>query len=108
MYSDFYEILLPALRFEKVEETHREVNDTEENDARPRQKYKQKEKRHEKTTYDAHRSKETQNQPQANDMQGTHTLPEQRNADRKRSSISAFKKWQPERRRNQRRQPDQK
>ena len=46
MYSDFYEIPLPALRFEKVEETHREVNDTEENDARPRQKYKQKEKRH--------------------------------------------------------------
>ena len=45
MYSDFYEIPLPALRFEKVEETHREVNDTEENDARPRQKYKQKEKK---------------------------------------------------------------
>ena len=55
MYSDFYEIPLPALRFEKVEETHREVNDTEENNARPRQKYKQKEKRHERTTYDAHR-----------------------------------------------------
>jgi hypothetical protein len=54
VYSDFYEIPLPALRFEKVEETHREVNDTEENDARPRQKYKQKEKRHERTTYDAH------------------------------------------------------
>ena len=45
MYSDFYEIPLPALRFEKVEETHKEVNDTEENDARPRQKYKQKEKK---------------------------------------------------------------
>ncbi len=44
MYSDFYKIPLPALRFEKVEVTHREVNDTEENDARPRQKYKQKEK----------------------------------------------------------------
>jgi hypothetical protein len=55
VYSDFYEIPLPALRFEKVEETHREVNDTEEKDARPRQKYKQKEKRHERTTYDAHR-----------------------------------------------------
>jgi hypothetical protein len=45
VYSDFYEIPLPALRFEKVEETHREVNDTEENNARPRQKYKA-EKRH--------------------------------------------------------------
>ncbi len=47
MYSDFYEIPLPALRFEKVEETHREVNDTEENNARPRQKYKSQ-KRHER------------------------------------------------------------
>ena len=43
MYSDFYKIPLPALRFEKVEETHREVNDTEENNARPRQKYKEAE-----------------------------------------------------------------
>ena len=78
MYSDFYEIPLPALRFEKVEETHREVNDTEENDARPRQKYKQKKnvtKGRHTTLID---SKETQNQPQANDTQGTHTLPEQR------------------------------
>ncbi len=33
MYSDFYEILLPALHFEKVEETDTKVNDTEENDA---------------------------------------------------------------------------
>ena len=35
MYSDFYEIPLPALRFEKVEENrHYQVkNDTEENDA---------------------------------------------------------------------------
>ena len=33
MYSDFYEIPLPALRFEKVEETDTKVNDTEENDA---------------------------------------------------------------------------
>ncbi len=35
MYSDFYEIPLPALRFEKVEENrHYKVkNDTEENDA---------------------------------------------------------------------------
>jgi hypothetical protein len=30
VYSDFYEIPLPALRFEKVEETHRKVNNTEE------------------------------------------------------------------------------
>ena len=31
MYSDFYEIPLPALRFEKVEETDTKVkNDTEE------------------------------------------------------------------------------
>ena len=35
MYSDFYEIPLPALRFEKVEETDtiKVINDTEENDA---------------------------------------------------------------------------
>ena len=35
MYSDFYEIPLPALRFEKVEETDTKKwkNDTEENDA---------------------------------------------------------------------------
>ncbi len=33
MYSDFYEIPLPALLFEKVEETDTKVNDTEENDA---------------------------------------------------------------------------
>jgi hypothetical protein len=33
VYSDFYEIPLPALRFEKVEETDTKVNDTEENDA---------------------------------------------------------------------------
>ena len=46
MYSDFYEIPLPALRFEKVEETDTKVkNDTEENDAfriRPRQRNKRK------------------------------------------------------------------
>ncbi len=52
MYSDFYEIPLSALRFEKVEENHKKVNDTEENDARPHQKYKPTSKR---TTYDAHR-----------------------------------------------------
>jgi hypothetical protein len=28
VYSDFYEIPLPALRFEKVEETDTKVNDT--------------------------------------------------------------------------------
>jgi hypothetical protein len=34
VYSDFYEIPLPALRFEKVEETNTKVkNDTEENNA---------------------------------------------------------------------------
>ena len=33
MYSDFYKIPLPALRFEKVEEADTKVNDTEENDA---------------------------------------------------------------------------
>ena len=33
MYSDFYEIPLPALHFEKVEETDTKWNDTEENDA---------------------------------------------------------------------------
>ncbi len=96
MYNDFYEIPLPALRFEKVEETHREVNDTEENDARPRQKYKQKEKHHERTTYYANRQQRnaestTSKQHARNDMQGTHTLPKQQNADRERTSISAFK-----------------
>ncbi len=52
-------------------------------------------------------SKETQNQSQVNDTQGTQTLPEQQNADRKRTSISAFKKWQTGTWRNRRRQPDQ-
>jgi hypothetical protein len=33
VYSDFYEIPIPALRFEKVEETDTKVNDTEEKDA---------------------------------------------------------------------------
>ena len=33
MYSDFYEIPLPALRFEKVEETDTKWTNTEENDA---------------------------------------------------------------------------
>ncbi len=34
MYSDFYEIPLPALHFEKVEETETKwKNDTEDNDA---------------------------------------------------------------------------
>ncbi len=55
MYSNFYEIPLPALRYEKVEETHRDVNDTEENNARPRQKYKKPKKCHERMTYNAHR-----------------------------------------------------
>jgi hypothetical protein len=43
VYSDFYEIPLPALRFEKVEENSPKVNDTKENDAfkiRPRQRNK--------------------------------------------------------------------
>jgi len=80
VYSDFYEIPLPALRFEKVEETHREVNDTEENDARPRQKYKQKEKKPGKD----HSIKKTPKKPHSrndasnteNNTQGTLTLPE--------------------------------
>jgi hypothetical protein len=33
VYRDFYEIPLPALRFEKVEEIDKSENDTEENDA---------------------------------------------------------------------------
>ncbi len=70
MYSNFYEIPLPALRFEKVEETHREVNDTEENNARPRQKYKAK-----NVTKDDIRRSSTATQ--VNDTQATHTLPEQ-------------------------------
>jgi hypothetical protein len=32
VYSDFYEIPLPALHFEKVEEIDESENDTEEND----------------------------------------------------------------------------
>jgi hypothetical protein len=39
-------------------------------------------------------NKETQIHSQENDTQGTQMLPEQRNADRKRTSISAFKKRQ--------------
>jgi hypothetical protein len=58
VYSDFYEIPLPALRFEKVEENSqkKEVNETEENDAfyiDHVRSTKQK-KRHTRTTYDAH------------------------------------------------------
>ncbi len=85
MYSDFYEILLPALHFEKVEETHREVNDTEENYARPHQKYKAK-----NVTKDDIQRSLTATQVKTTRKQ-THTLPKQRNADRKRMSISAFK-----------------
>jgi hypothetical protein len=36
-----------------------------------------------------------------------HTLPEQRNADRERTSISAFQEHQTRTRRNRQRQPDQ-
>ena len=57
MYSDFYEIPLPALRFEKVEEnSQKKVNETEENDAfyiDHVRSTKQK-KRHTRTTYNAH------------------------------------------------------
>jgi hypothetical protein len=56
VYSDFYEIPLPALRFEKVEETHRKVNDTEETTLDHVRSTKQKEKHHEKTTYHAHQN----------------------------------------------------
>jgi hypothetical protein len=59
----------------------------------PRQKYKPTSKKKRRHTMLIH-SKETQNQSQVNDTQGTQTLPEQQNADRKRTSISAFKKWQ--------------
>jgi hypothetical protein len=72
VYSDFYEIPLPALRLEKVEETHREVNDTKENNARPCQKYKSKKK---KVTKDDIRRSSTATQ--VKDTQATHMLPEQ-------------------------------
>jgi hypothetical protein len=93
VYSDFYEIPLPALCFEKVEENSQKVNNTKENDAQPLQKYKTNIKEGQNTTLID--SKETQNQPQVNDTQGTQTLPEQRNADRKSTSISAFEETAP-------------
>ncbi len=88
MYSDFYEIQLPALRFEKVEEYLTKVNDTEENDARPRQKQISKRQKGRYMTLIA--TKETQSQPQVNDTQNTNAS--RNDADRKRTSISAFKK----------------
>jgi hypothetical protein len=69
------------------------VNDTKENDARPRQKYKNNVKKDDHATLID--SKEMQNQPQVNDTQGTQTLPEQRKADRKSTSISAFEETAP-------------
>ncbi len=54
MYSDFYEIPLPALRFEKVEEPHREVNDTKEN-KRSTTSEVQSRKTSQRMTYTAHR-----------------------------------------------------
>jgi hypothetical protein len=68
VYSDFYEIPLPALRFEKVEETHKEVNDTEENDARPRQKYKAERK----TSRKGRHTTLIDSKTQVNDTQATH------------------------------------
>ncbi len=63
------------------------MNDTEENDA-----FRIDHVRGTKTsemTYDA-QSKETQNQPQTNDTQGTHTLPERQNADREKNVNKRF------------------
>jgi hypothetical protein len=84
VYSDFYKIPLPALRFEKVEENSQKVNDTKENYARPRQKQeteKRREGRH--TTIKDASENDTQTK--------AHTLLEQRNADRKQTSTKAFK-----------------
>ena len=104
MYSDFYEIPLPALRFEKVEENSqkKKVNETEENDAfyiDHVRSTKQK-KRHTRTTYDAHQLNQARITASSKHAEET-TFKERRfqnnrNADRNRTSISAFKKRQPE------------
>ncbi len=102
MYSNFYKIPLPALGFEKVEETNKKSeNDTEENDAFQIDHVRGTKK----MTLTV--STEKQFHPQARTRKGTQTLPELRNTDRKRTSISAFKKRQPEQPRNRQRQPDQ-
>ncbi len=94
MYSDFYEIPLPALRFEKVEEYLTKVNDTEENDARPRQKQISNVKKD-----DTRRSSQQRNAEATTSKRharNTNASEKQQNADRKRTSISAFKKRHPE------------
>jgi hypothetical protein len=76
VYSDFYKIPLPALRFEKVEENRHKVNDTEENDAFRINHIRKTQELSEttKTTL----SKEKQIHSQGTTRKGTQTLPEQR------------------------------
>ncbi len=82
MYSDFYEIPLPALRFEKVEETKNKVNNTEENDAFQIDHVRQTQELSE-TTNDAQQGK-------ANSLARNDT---QRNSNASRTtSISAFER----------------
>ncbi len=86
MYSDFYEIPLPALRFEKVEETDTKVNNTEENNAfqiRPRQKNTRDVRNDRRRS--AKKSKFTRKKRHAKELKRF-----QNNADRKRTSTSAF------------------
>ena len=79
---------------------------------RPRQKYKaEKKKRHTRTTYDAHQLNQARITASSKHAEETtfkkRRFQNNRNADRNRTSTSAFKKRQPEQRRNRRRQPDQ-
>jgi hypothetical protein len=83
VYSDFYEILLPALRFEKVEETDTKVNDTEENDTFQIDHVRRTQ---ENVRNDRRRSaKKSRFTCKETTRTGTQTLPEQR-------QISTFKR----------------
>ena len=79
MYSDFYEILLPALRFEKVEETDTKWTTpkrTTPSKSTTSEKHKKRHKR--QMTL----SKEKQIHLQETTRKGTQTLPEQRKQER--------------------------
>ena len=108
MYSNFYEIPLPALCFEKVEETDTKSEKTTPKRTTPSKSTTSEERKNRQKNDKRRSAKKSKFHSQETTREGTQTLPELRNADRKRTSISAFKKWQPEQPRNRRRQPDQK
>ncbi len=88
MYSDFYEIPLPALHFEKVEETVTKVNDTEENNAFQIDHVRRTQ---ETSEMQMTLGKEKQTHSQEMTRKGTQTLPEQR-GQKKKNINKRFKK----------------